>query len=184
MKKLKIGDLVYHKKYGIGIVSKVGIGCLVFFESIGATGIGNRENLFTKGDKVLIRKTDKSYGQKQFSRNDVRDFIGYAPHCKKHKYVVSHLADGGHCTIHSYTYVFDVEHAQECYKYPHEHEQDAWDLFREESKAYDEFVNRCKEFEKERIDNNKQQMLKDIQIMKLEATAKEMLEAIKEIRNE
>lgn len=111
MKELQLGSMIYHKKFGIGIVQQTDLNePYIHFEHNYSGFYVPRDQVFTKGDRVLIRKTSNSFGSKCFDHHDVRTFIGYAPHCKKRKYVVSHEVDGGHCTIHSYTYVYDIIH--------------------------------------------------------------------------
>lgn len=113
MKKLKIGELVYSKKYGQGIVTDIldfGYYRVTIVHDGKYIPTFKRDELFAKDDLVRIRKTANSFGAKMFSHIDIRTFLNYAPQCKKHKYVVSHPVDGGHYTIHSYTYVYDIVH--------------------------------------------------------------------------
>ncbi len=116
MKELYPGNLVYHKKYGQGIVTSITLGTEnINFEDYTSSKKVPRVELFTKGDKVLIMKMATSFDSQQYRKNDIRIFLGFSPWGKKNRFVVSHPIDGGHCTIHSYTYVYDIGHVKTRY---------------------------------------------------------------------
>ena len=179
MKKLKVGDLVYHKEYGQGLINAVNEPNIsVRSENTIGSRYELRKDLFVKGDEVRFKKTNRSF----LSSWETTTYLGYAPHCKKHKYVVKHYVDGGHRIIHSYTYVFDIEHIG--FDIEHIEDVQPWDEFRKEAEGYARFCKRLEENERVEQENKKKQMLKDIKILELEATIRKMFEAIEELKNE
>lgn len=91
MKKLEVGDFVYSKKYGRGIISKVGVGYMIFFERIGETDIGHRNQLFTRGDYVTFDHfINYPYPHYDRSIGEFYEHIEHNPKVKSHFTVMYH----------------------------------------------------------------------------------------------
>ncbi len=164
MKDLKIGDLVYHKKHGRGIVKAV-IGVIdlsVHFQDRSLTiDRMDRKELFVKGDKVY----NLSWNGGRKWDNDVYTFYDAVTHNPKSKSKFTVLRPNG-----KIVYCIDVQHVNTIYHVPTQ------STFEYEYSKYEEFKQSLIEIEK------KESMVLSLKLMELEATAKSMLATIKELK--
>lgn len=209
MKELFPGNLVFHKKYGRGIVTSITCGTEnINFENYSLSKKVPRHELFTKGDKVYNTSwnggrppdtimyifydaiTHNPKNKSKFTITDPRSLkLVYAisiKHVDKDNEWYHHPSSSGRfsstCANFQEMPKDRRHHTQHAFN--KDRRKNAWDEFREESKAYIKFHNECRELEQERVDTGKQRMLNDLHLLELESTAKEMLEAIKEIRDD
>lgn len=204
MKRLKIGTLIWHKKYGRGITSFVEGTDGVYFEKIGFIVVPRKE-LFTKGDKVY----NTSWNGGRQPDTNVYTFYDAITHNPKNKSKFTmHSKDG------RIIYAISMKHVETEYDICEEkHKRLLEELTKDEyhnckcsitpkdrsstdsvykrfvdyvpeTDSYAKFRKDCMDLERERMDTNKQAMISDLHLLTLESTAKEMLEAIKEIRDD
>lgn len=197
MKELKPGDLVWHKEHGRGIVrfSKPSFPSILF-EANKTAHHYPRKELFTRGDHVLFNKY-ASHPFKHFVK-EVGTFYDAITHNPKAQSKYTIMYNGS--VRYAKEIVHSNEHASEwtchisssgrftsnCANFQEIPKEDAWGMFRKEATAYARFKSNLDALEKEheRIEHGKQLMLQDLHLTTLEATAKEMLKEIKEIRDE
>ena len=169
MKKLNIGDLVYSKEHmKQGIVQSANFRTIeVHLEGCKMPKNIKRINLFVKGDRVSTRSADGRWWY------DNR-YCFYAPITHNPETTNHFTVTGSSYNTNKVSYVRNIRHHSVSIQ-----KQDTLDFCDHGRRTYENGCG-CENYEP--VDNGKEEMLRDIKILEIEAQQKVLSTLIKELK--